>query len=362
MQVRALLKLLPRLEYTLSHTSPPLSTTLTDCTLHTSDFMSTPHSSHTSHPSHTPCSHGHHHDTCASTENCSECKSLCGTQLSHNTSTSDLKKVRSYPLLATHNTKKVKFRSLSDLSIEQEQRLSNGIPENQSGEKSKSQNNTSFAENEPIETFNMGLAIVEQPINLEDNLDHLYPPSSRPMSSLLDSALGHLNVGYSATASVNSDILGVSIVSTDFVSPSARFPNYGVRAISQESSSSQESLHDVSLATKPPEKNNETTTFKTLNGENPDKLETHSQLPSKTSPPLLMLPNQLQSVGFKSPLVSSGVFSSTQYGPIVSAAQSTTLSCGSGSLVECSTLSDITEDSLVQIRYKNCIYNYYGTS
>ena len=166
-------------------------------------------------------------------------------------------------------------------------------------------------------------------------------------STLLNSALGDLNAGYSATASVNSDILGVSVASTDFFSPSACFPEYEVRAISQESSSSQESLHDVSLAVEPPEKNDETIIFKT---DKLDKLETHLQVSQKTSPRLLLLPNQLHSVGFKSPLVSSSVFSSTQYGPIVSAAQSTSLSCSSGSLAECSTLSDITEGSLVELR------------
>ncbi len=71
LQVKALLNLLPRLEYPLSQSSPAHSTALTDCTLHTSDFMSTPPSPHTSH-CHIPLSHDH------SVEKCFECQGLCG--------------------------------------------------------------------------------------------------------------------------------------------------------------------------------------------------------------------------------------------------------------------------------------------
>ena len=166
---------------------------------------------------------------------------------------------------------------------------------------------------------------------------------SRPFTSeredtRLTSAMGPSEAGYSVTASANGDIFGVSAISPDFYSSSeARFPDDNLSRVSlprQESDLSQESLSDLSL----------TETEIILNVSTP---KPHNPIePLASTLPFTTMSNKpnplylMPSPGTNSPLHSSSVFSSTQYGPIVSAAQSTTLSCGSITLDDSSTPSD----------------------
>ncbi len=169
-------------------------------------------------------------------------------------------------------------------------------------------------------------------------LDYLSPSNSTPVSTSsekisLNSALAGFDARGSATASVASDILGVSLDSTEFISLGTRFHGCGDGDISEIS---YLSLQDISELSSQNRQNNSNLDDQLDNIEMSQK--THSPLPGHLHP--------------DSPLVTSSVFSSTRYGPIESAAQSTTLSCGSDSLVECLTLSEIPEESsLKEVRY-----------
>ncbi len=209
-----------------------------------------------------------------------------------------------------------------------------------------------------------GLTVVE--CVTASDLDYPYPSSSPPISTTSDqislsSTLGHFNVRDSVTASVASDILGVSADSSEFFSLGTQCHGYegggdvskgggdvseeGGGDVSEEgggdvSDMSYLSLQDLSeISLTSPQDDAISAPDDLL-----DNLETNSTSQKCHSP----LPGYLQ---LDSRLVTSSVFSSTHYGPIVSAAQSTTLSCGSDSLVECFTLSEITEESLEEIRY-----------
>lgn len=193
------------------------------------------------------------------------------------------------------------------------------------------------------------LAIVEH--TAAPGYDHMFPSSSPPVSSTLEQtslsgAFAGFDIRGSATASVASDILGVSADSSEFCSLGTRFHGYRGGDVSEMSYLSLQDLSEVSLVSSQNDK---------ISTDLRDNLETNSH--QKAHSPLL---GHLQP---ESPLVTSSVFSSTQYGPIVSAAQSTTLLCGSESLVECSSLSEITEERLEEIMYVcTCTVSTYGVA
>lgn len=425
MQVQAILKLLPPLKPHPSHHTPPPSisvTNLTDCTLHTSDFLSTPLTHSTPHNPHTHSTpHAYSSITnspisqspLASISTCSECLGVCvhpshkrGITKYSNTNHLSSKEggsksklqARSYPLIpSAEQLKTVHFASMNSLTTREGGRSvatsdlkarsqpnpllngderKNNLPQNESDHRNKTQPVTHQLALMSLKDLPkqppLSLGFSRSPLDsissvptppLYSSISSGYQDSPTPgdqreqdsrelreSGSELSTSLDQ--EGYPISASANGDILGVSAVSPDFFSASNAAMGERVRSddddnmslpshfscSSEECPTSDDNSGDDECQIET--ENDSVSTKDKSNKEGVNVARKTSQLPfsqvqhsdERESGILISFgPKGRTGIGLQPPpstqdLHVSSVFSSTQYGPIVSAAQSTTLS------------------------------------